>query len=157
MGFPGSAGGKESTCQCRKHRRLAFDPWVGKIPWRRAWQPTPEFLPGKPHGLRSLVGYGPQGFKESDMTEATQQAHIKTQLQKHFIEFVVRTLLRTLFTILLNVPGIKHHIRKKVLELSSSKIKKKKQNVLLLQSRKIMIDLYFFSRKFKFSPVAQLR
>ena len=46
-----------------------FDPWVGKIPWRRKWQPTPVFLPGKPHGQRSLVGYSPWGHKVSDMTE----------------------------------------------------------------------------------------
>jgi len=36
-----------------------FNPWVGKIPWRRAWQPTAVFLPGESHGPRSLVGYGP--------------------------------------------------------------------------------------------------
>jgi len=41
-GFPGSASGKESTRQCR---RCGFSPWVGKIPWRRAWKPTPVFLP----------------------------------------------------------------------------------------------------------------
>ena len=46
-----------------------FDPWVEKIPWRRKWQPTPVFLPGKSHGLRSLVGYSPWGRKELDMTE----------------------------------------------------------------------------------------
>ena len=46
-----------------------FDPWVGKIPWRRKWQPTPVFLPGKSHGLRSLVGCSPWGCKESDTTE----------------------------------------------------------------------------------------
>ena len=45
--------GKESACQCR---RCEFDPWVGKIPWRRKWQPTPVFLPGESHGQRSLVG-----------------------------------------------------------------------------------------------------
>ena len=38
--------------------RLRFDPWVGKITWRRAWQSTPVFLPGESHGQRSLVGYG---------------------------------------------------------------------------------------------------
>jgi len=54
-GFPDGASGKEPTCQCR---RLAFDPWIGKIPWRRAWQPTP-VLPGKSHGQRTLVGYSP--------------------------------------------------------------------------------------------------
>ena len=43
----------------------------GKISWRRAWQPTPAFLPGECHGQRSLVGYGPQGHIESDKTEVT--------------------------------------------------------------------------------------
>ena len=46
-----------------------FDPWVGKIPWRRKWQPPPVFLPGKSHGQRSLVDYSPQGCKESNTTE----------------------------------------------------------------------------------------
>ena len=54
--------------QCRKPR---FDPWGGKMPWRRAWQSTPVFLPGKSHGQRSLVGYGSEGHKESDTTEVT--------------------------------------------------------------------------------------
>ena len=45
------------------------DPWVGKIPWRWKWQPTPVLLPGESHGGRSLVGYSPWGRKESDMTE----------------------------------------------------------------------------------------
>ena len=48
-----------------------FDPWVGKIPWRRKWQPTPVFLPGESHGQRSLAGYSPWGCKESDTTEVT--------------------------------------------------------------------------------------
>ena len=48
---------------------LRFDPRVGKIPWRREWQPTPEFLPGKSHGQRSLVGYNPWGHNELDTTE----------------------------------------------------------------------------------------
>ena len=41
------ASGKEPICQCRRHKRLGFAPWVGKIPWRRKWQPTPVFLPGE--------------------------------------------------------------------------------------------------------------
>ena len=49
--------------------RHGFDPWVGKIPWRRAWQPTPVFLPGESHGQRKLAGYSPWGHKELDMTE----------------------------------------------------------------------------------------
>ena len=65
-GIPRWLSGKESTCQ---YRRPKFDPWVGKIPRRRTWQPTPVFLPGKPHGQRSLAGYSPGGSKESDSTE----------------------------------------------------------------------------------------
>ena len=38
---------KTFTFSLRRHRRLRFDPWLGKIPWRRAWQPTPVFLPGE--------------------------------------------------------------------------------------------------------------
>ena len=62
----GGSDGKEPTCQCRNY---GFDPWVGKIPWRRKWQPTPLFLPRKSHGLRSPVGYCPWGCKELGMTE----------------------------------------------------------------------------------------
>ena len=71
VGFPGGGHGNEPACQCRRHKRHGFDPWVGKIPRRRAWQPTPVFLPGEPHGQRSLVGYRTWGRKESDTTEAT--------------------------------------------------------------------------------------
>ena len=71
-GFPDSASSKEPACQCSRHKRCRFDPWVRKIPWRRAWQPTPLFLPGESHGQRSLVGYSPWGHKESDMTEVTE-------------------------------------------------------------------------------------
>ena len=55
----------------RRCKRYRFDPWVRKIHWRRAWQPTPVFLPGYFHGQRNLVGYSPCNHKESDMTEAT--------------------------------------------------------------------------------------
>ena len=57
--------GKEPTCQCRRRKRRGFNPWVRKMPWRRA------FLPGESHGQRILAGYGPWGRKESDTTEAT--------------------------------------------------------------------------------------
>ena len=46
-----------------------IDPWVGNIPWRKKWQPTPVFLPGKSHGQRSLTGYSPWSCKEVDTTE----------------------------------------------------------------------------------------
>ena len=62
MGFPG--GGNVGDA-----RDVGFNPWVGKIPWRRKWEPTPVFLPGEFHGQRSLVGYSPWGCKESDTTE----------------------------------------------------------------------------------------
>ena len=41
--------GKKSACQCRRYRRPGFSPWVGKMPWRKKWQPTLVFLPGKFH------------------------------------------------------------------------------------------------------------
>ena len=53
---------------CRRHKRYRFDPWVGKIPWCRKWQPPSVFLPGKPLRQRSLVGYSPEGCKELDTT-----------------------------------------------------------------------------------------
>ena len=58
MGFPGGASGKDlgDAGYVRDH---GFNPWIGKIPWRRAWKPTPAFLPGESHGQRSMVGYGP--------------------------------------------------------------------------------------------------
>ena len=57
MGPLGGASGEEPTCPCRRRKRHGFDPWVGKLPWRRAWKPTPVFLPGESHGQRSLADY----------------------------------------------------------------------------------------------------
>ena len=54
MGFPGGTSGKEPACQCRRCKRHRFDPWIRKILWRRAWQPTPVLLTGESHGQRSL-------------------------------------------------------------------------------------------------------
>ena len=48
-----------AACQRRSHKRCGFDPWVRKLPLRKAWQPTLVFLPGESHGQRSLVGYSP--------------------------------------------------------------------------------------------------
>ena len=64
--LPGGAVGKERACQCRRSKGCRLEPWVRKIPWRRKWQPTPVFLPGKSHGQRSLAGYSLWGHKESD-------------------------------------------------------------------------------------------
>ena len=57
-GFPG-------VSFCLQCRRLRFDPWVRKIPWRRKWQPTPVFVPGEFHRQRSLAGYSSWGRKTS--------------------------------------------------------------------------------------------
>ena len=65
--FPGGASGKESACQCRRCKRLGFNPWVRKVLWRRKWQPTPVFLTEKLHGQMSLVGSW--GRKELDTAE----------------------------------------------------------------------------------------
>ena len=65
-GFPGGTSGKGPVCQCRSLRRQEFEPWVGKIPWRKAWHPTPVFLPGESHRQRSLVGYHLWSWKELD-------------------------------------------------------------------------------------------
>ena len=67
--FPGGVRGKEPACQCRRLKRNRFHPWVGKIPWRRAWQTTPVFLPREPH--RQEEPGGPWGHTESDTSEAT--------------------------------------------------------------------------------------
>ena len=61
LGFPGGSDGKES--------RPGFDPWVGKIPCRWEWLPTPVFLPGESHGQKNLEGYGPWGCKDLATTE----------------------------------------------------------------------------------------
>ena len=57
LGFPSITNGKESVCLCKRGKRHRFDPWVGKISWRRKWQPTPVVLPGESHEQRSLVSY----------------------------------------------------------------------------------------------------
>ena len=67
--LPSCAIGIEPDCQCRRRKRHWFNPWVGKIPSRRKWQPTPVFLSREYRGQRSLVGYSPWGCKESDTTE----------------------------------------------------------------------------------------
>ena len=63
--FPGGSEGRSVCLQCGRPR---FDPWVGKIPWRRKWQPTPVLLPGESLGRRGMVVYSPWGRKESDTT-----------------------------------------------------------------------------------------
>ena len=94
-------GGSDSKSVCLQCRRPGFDPQVGKIPWRRKWQPTPVLLPGKSHGQRSLVDYSPWGRKESDMTatslsdevghNADNECHIWKNIshQEHLLKVVL--------------------------------------------------------------------
>ena len=72
MGLPRWFSGKEFTCQCK---RRGFDPWIGEIPWRKAWQHTPVFSPGESCGPRSLVGCSPWGCKRvgHDLASKWQQ------------------------------------------------------------------------------------
>ena len=69
-GFPGGSASKEPACQRRRHKWTRFNPWVGKIPWRRKWQPTPVFLPREFHGQQSLADH-----TELDTTEGLIHTH----------------------------------------------------------------------------------
>ena len=76
QGFAGSSD--DRLClQCRRPR---FNPWVGKIPWRRKCQPTPVVLPGEFHGQKSLAGYSPWGHKRVRHDLATKQQHCCCQV-----------------------------------------------------------------------------
>ena len=74
--LPWWLSGKESACQYRRLRRHGFHPCIRKILWRRKWELTPVFLPGKFHGEKSLVGYSLWGCKELNMTEHTHSGRI---------------------------------------------------------------------------------
>ena len=69
---------KTPLAKARDFKTCRFDPWVGKIPWRRACQPTPVFLPGESQGQRRLVGYSPWGFKELTTNESTEHTRTHT-------------------------------------------------------------------------------
>ena len=75
---------KEYACECRRHQRRGFDPWVGKIPWSGKWQPALVFLPGKFHGHSILAGYSPWGRNELDTTVL---AHTHTHTHTHSFDY----------------------------------------------------------------------
>ena len=84
MGFPGGAGGKEPSWECRRYKTYRFNPQFGNIPWIREGQSTPIFLPGEIHGQRNLVGYSPWGLTESDMMECVHECeHTHTHTTVH--------------------------------------------------------------------------
>ena len=83
---------KEPTFQWRRHKRHSFNPWVGKIPWRRVWQPTPVFSPGESHGQKSLEGYSPWGHKESERHTQTKHMNLCTQSSQYSRETITSIL-----------------------------------------------------------------
>ena len=102
-----------SACQCRRHKRCRFSPWVGKMPWRRKWQPTPVFLLGESHGQRRLDGYSPPGV-ELDPWQWEQRV-ITTGLQGASLGDAVDTdlnsgvLSRSLQSMNCRLPGSSAH------------------------------------------------
>ena len=91
--------GKEPARQCRRRKRCEFNPWAGKIPWRRKWQPTAVFLPGTFHGPRSLAGCSPWGLKESDMTtQARTPSHPSNSFEEPRPVALFPTLLVFVFS-----------------------------------------------------------
>ena len=83
VGPPRGHSGKESACQSWRRKTRMIDPGLKKIPWRRAWQPTPVFLPGESHGQRSLAGSTPWCCQESDSTEVTCTAQYQLEQKPH--------------------------------------------------------------------------
>ena len=81
-GFPGGTVCKEPNCQGKRHKRHRFEPWVGRMPWRRAWQSIPVFLPRESQGQRSLAGYSPWGCKRVRHNLATKQQQRKPPLSQ---------------------------------------------------------------------------
>ena len=89
-GFAGGSAIKNLPADARDAGDTGFDPWVGKIPWSKKWQPTSTLLPGKFHGPGSLVGYRPWGCKDSDMTEHTahtQRVEVRLSGGQNFLLF----------------------------------------------------------------------
>ena len=83
--FPGGPDSKDSACQCR---RPGLGPWIGKIPWRREWQPTPVFLPGEFHGQRSLVDHTVRGITESWTELGSFHFHMRSSVEHVRVAYV---------------------------------------------------------------------
>ena len=88
MGLPRWLSGKEFTFQCRRGRKCGFDPWVGKITWRRQWQPTPVFLPGESHGQRKPNGLQSVGSQRVRHDWATECACASIPTKNDLMETV---------------------------------------------------------------------
>ena len=92
-GIPDSAGGKELTCQYRKHKRGGLEPWVGKIPWRRSWQPTPVFLPGESPRTEE-----PGGLQSTGLLRVRHNWSDIIHMQHHLSEAVFRRKMHRYFS-----------------------------------------------------------
>ena len=106
--FLGGASGKECAGQyqrrrCKRHR---FDSWVWKIPWRRKWQSTLVFLPGKFYAQRSLSGYRPQSHKESDTDRETSTHRAQIRVCFFFFFFSLSIMLANPAELMLKALGV---------------------------------------------------
>ena len=102
-GLPWWVSSKESTCQCRRRKRHRFDPWVRKIPWRRACHPTPVLLPRGSHGQRSLEGCSPQGHRvghdRSNLACSTWHTRLREREEFSSVHFFVRIICACIMSI----------------------------------------------------------
>ena len=88
--FPGGAEVKKSLpANAERLKKCGLDSWVGKIPWRKEWQPTPVFLPGGSHGQRSLAGYSPCNSTESDATEHARRPRQRQTLHLQEVHLMI--------------------------------------------------------------------
>ena len=85
--FLGASLGAQTVNNLPAMRETGFDPWVGKIPWRRDRLATPAFLPGESHGQKSLAGYSPWGCKDSDMTERLTHTHFMNHIYVRMLPY----------------------------------------------------------------------
>ena len=88
-GLPRGHSGKDSACQCRRSKRPGFNPWLGKTPWRRKWQPTPVFLPGKSHGPEKLGGLQSRGSQSQKQLSAHTHTHIQCCQQSNKADKII--------------------------------------------------------------------
>ena len=92
LGFPCGTSGKELACQCRRLRHR-LGPGVRKIPWGRAWQPTPVFLPGESHGQRNLVGSSPWSHNRIQLKRLSTAWHVLLSPCTEYKEFDLHFIL----------------------------------------------------------------